>query len=220
MAGLQLGVVAAGHPLTAGAGADVLRDGGNAVDAALGAMLASFACEPLLTGLGAGGYMLVVGPDGCADAAGLLRRGARIAAPIPRPGGELVPIDVSFGDADQVFNIGAGVGRRPTACPPGCARRRPGSAGCRWPSWWRPAARLARDGVELNPAQAYVIEILAGIVTATPECRALFAPGGRVLRAGEQIRQPELADALERLGAEGVGAVLHRATSPPRSSSG
>jgi len=58
----ELGVVAAGHPVSARAGADVLRDGGNAVDAALGAMLASFACEPLLTGLGAGGYMLVVEP--------------------------------------------------------------------------------------------------------------------------------------------------------------
>ncbi len=60
--GTQLGVVAAGHPLSARAGADALLEGGNAVDAALGAMLASFACEPLLTGPGAGGYMLVVAP--------------------------------------------------------------------------------------------------------------------------------------------------------------
>ena len=67
-----------------------------------------------------------------------------------------------------------------------------------------PAARLARDGVELNGEQAYVFEILDGIVTATPESRALFAPEGRLLRAGELIRQPELADALERLGAEGA----------------
>ncbi len=58
----ELGVVAAGHPRSAAAGADVLRAGGNAVDAALGSMLASFVCEPLLTGLGAGGYMLVVAP--------------------------------------------------------------------------------------------------------------------------------------------------------------
>ena len=58
----QLGVVAAGHPLSAGAGADALRAGGNAVDAALAALLTSFVCEPLLTGLGAGGYMLVVEP--------------------------------------------------------------------------------------------------------------------------------------------------------------
>src|SRR3954449_12384425 len=56
------GVVAAGHPLTAQAGADVLRAGGNAVDAALAAMLTSFVAEPLLTGLGAGGYMLVAAP--------------------------------------------------------------------------------------------------------------------------------------------------------------
>src|SRR6516225_672183 len=58
----QLGVIAAGHPLTAQAGADVLREGGNAVDAAVAAILASTVCEPLLTGLGAGGYMLVVEP--------------------------------------------------------------------------------------------------------------------------------------------------------------
>jgi len=68
----------------------------------------------------------------------------------------------------------------------------------------RPAAQLARDGVELNGPQAYVIEILAGIVTSTPECAALFAPGGHVARAGDVVRQPELAEALERLGSEGA----------------
>jgi gamma-glutamyltranspeptidase/glutathione hydrolase len=57
--------------------------------------------------------------------------------------------------------------------------------------------------VPLNAAQAYVVEILADIVTATPECAALFAPEGSVLRAGDTLRQPELADALERFGAEG-----------------
>ena len=45
------GVVAAGHPLTAEAGAAVLREGGNAVDAAVCAVLASFAVESPLTGL-------------------------------------------------------------------------------------------------------------------------------------------------------------------------
>ncbi len=53
------GVVAAGHPLTAEAGAEVLREGGNAVDAAVGAVLASFAVESPLTGFGAGGFMMV-----------------------------------------------------------------------------------------------------------------------------------------------------------------
>ena len=53
------GVVAAGHPLTAQAGADVLRDGGNAVDAAVACVLMSFVAESPLTGPGAGGFMLL-----------------------------------------------------------------------------------------------------------------------------------------------------------------
>ena len=57
------GAVAAGHPLTAEAGADVLREGGNAVDAAVAAVLTSFVTESPLTGLGAGGFMLVHAPD-------------------------------------------------------------------------------------------------------------------------------------------------------------
>jgi gamma-glutamyltranspeptidase/glutathione hydrolase len=68
----------------------------------------------------------------------------------------------------------------------------------------RPGAVLARDGVPLNEQQAYVVEILGDIVTATPESAALFAPDGRLLRTGDVIRQPELADALTRLGAEGA----------------
>ncbi len=196
-----LGVVAAGHPRCAQAGADALREGGNAVDAALAAMLTAFSCEPLLTSLGAGGYMLVVEPGGepvlldfFVEAAG---RGVDAGARA-----ELVPVSVSFGDAIQVFNIGpASVGTY-------------GMAAGLWEASSRfgripladlvvPAARLARDGVELNGPQAYVIEILAGIVTSTPECAALFAPAGRVVRAGDVVHQPELADTLERLGAEG-----------------
>ncbi len=198
----QLGVIAAGHPLTGQVGADVLRVGGNAVDAAVGAMLASFACEPLLTGLGAGGYMLVVAPgqepvllDFFVEAPG------RDAGTVTRA--ELVPISVSFGEAIQVFNIGAasvGTFGMPAGVCAACARfgRVPLA------QLVSPAAALAREGVPLNPQQAYVIEILAGIVTATPEARALFAPKGPVVRAGDVVSQPELADALERLGAEGA----------------
>ncbi len=198
----QLGVIAAGHPVTAEVGADVLRAGGNAVDAALGAMLASFACEPLLTALGAGGYMLVarhgqrpVLLDFFVEAAGC---GAD-----PDARSELVPISVSFGDAIQVFNIGAAsVGTYGLPAGVCAASRRFGRVPLS--ELVGPAARLARNGVELNVQQAYVVEILGDIVTATPESAALFAPEGRLLGPGEKIRQPELADALERLGAEGA----------------
>src|SRR5215207_1000009 len=53
------GVVAAGHSVTAETGAHVMREGGNAVDAAVAAVMASCVTESPLTGLGAGGYMLV-----------------------------------------------------------------------------------------------------------------------------------------------------------------
>ncbi|HTU85416.1 MAG TPA: gamma-glutamyltransferase [Solirubrobacteraceae bacterium] len=196
-----LGVVAAGHPRSAQAGADALYQGGNAVDAALAAMLTAFSCEPLLTSLGAGGYMLVVEPgrepvllDFFIEAPG---RGADIAARA-----ELVPVSVSFGDAVQVFNIGpASVGTYGMAAGVWEAASRFGRIPLA--ELVAPAAKLARDGVELNPQQAYVIEILAGIVTSTPECAALFAPDGRLVGPGDVVRQPELADALERLGADG-----------------
>ena len=199
----QRGVIAAGHPVTARIGADVLRDGGNAVDAALGAMLASFVCEPLLTGLGAGGYMLVAKPeetpvllDFFVEAPG---RGAD-----PSSRSELVPISVSFGDAIQVFNIGAAsVGAY--GLPAGLCEAATRFGRVPLAELAKPAIALARQGVELNAQQAYVAEILGGIVTATPESAKLFAPGGRLLRAGEIMRQPELAEALVRLGEEGAG---------------
>ena len=151
MAGQQLGVVAAGHPRTARAGADVLRDGGNAVDAALAAMAVSFACEPLLTGLGAGGYMLVVAPDGSQTLLDFF-----VEAPgrgiDPTAHGELEPIDVSFGDAIQVFNIGeASVGTY--GVPAGLCEAATRFGSVPLADLVAPGARLARDGVELNPSR-------------------------------------------------------------------
>src|SRR5271154_375107 len=100
----ERGVVAAGHPLTAQAGARVLREGGNAVDAAVAAMLTSLVTEQLLTGLGAGGYLLVAGGgveatllDFFVQAPTRLGDGSEV---------ELHAVDVSFGDAAQVFYIG------------------------------------------------------------------------------------------------------------------
>src|SRR5690242_18619589 len=98
------GAVAAGHPLTAEAGARVLREGGNAIDAAVAAVLTSFVAESPLTGLGAGGFMLVHTSDVdvlvdffvAVPGRGEVERGA-----------ELVPVQILFDGNPQVFNIGA-----------------------------------------------------------------------------------------------------------------
>jgi gamma-glutamyltranspeptidase / glutathione hydrolase len=195
------GMVAAGHELTAQAGARVLREGGNAVDAAVGAMLTSFVAEPLLTGLGAGGYMLVAGAgekptllDFFVEAPG---QGSSNTERAP-----LMPIDVSFGDAVQVFHIGASscgtYGMPAGVC---AAMRHWGSVALK--DLAAPAASLARRGVQLNAEQAYIAEILSALLLSTPECAARWAPEGRVLKQGDVLVDSDLADALERLGREG-----------------
>lgn len=200
---MREGVVAAGHPLTAEAGAAALRAGGNAVDAAVAAMLASWVAEPLLTGPGSGGYLLVAGAgheptllDFFVEAPG--RGRPRDAEPPP-----LTAVEVSFGDAVQVFNAGPASVGVPGAPAGVCA------ASARWGTLpldrlAAPAARLARDGVALNAQQAYIVAILRGILESTDESRALYAPGGTLLGEGERFASAELADAIERLGAEGA----------------
>ena len=166
-AGAGRGVVAAGHPITAETGADVLRAGGNAVDAALAAMLTSFVTEPLLTGLGAGGYMLVAAPgrdDVLLD--------FFVAAPSAGDRAPLVPVEVSFGDAVQVFNVGAAsCGAYGTPAGICAAAERFGTVPLA--ELAAPACGLARAGVEVNAQQAYRFEILAPITEHTEESRAL-----------------------------------------------
>jgi gamma-glutamyltranspeptidase/glutathione hydrolase len=202
----EKGVVAAGHPLTAEAGAAVLREGGNAVDAAIAAMLTSFVAEPLLTGLGAGGYMLVAGAGrepSLLDFFVAAPTNPRASDPEDTSTAELVAIRVSFGFAMQVFHVG------PASCgvygvPAGVCAAAARFGTVPLERLAEPAARLAREGLALNAGQAYVAEILEDLLRATPECAALWAPSGHVLREGEMLRNEELADALMRLGSEGA----------------
>ena len=195
------GVVAAGHPLTAEAGAGVLREGGNAVDAAVCAVLASFAVESPLTGFGAGGYMMV-------------HRGEETALIdffVAAPGldgierrAELAPVPVHFDtETVQTFYVGpASCGVPGTAAGLVRALERFGSAPLA--DLVGPAIRLAREGAPVNAQQAYILDILAPIHERLPGTRELYAPQGRTLREGDPFHFPELAEALERFGAEGA----------------
>jgi gamma-glutamyltranspeptidase/glutathione hydrolase len=215
------GVVAAGHPLTAEAGADVLRAGGNAVDAAVAAVLASFAVESPLTGFGAGGFMMVHtptprpasgrgGPDRDAPYAGdsaTTLIDFFVSAPgldgVER-GAELVPVPVHF-DAEtvQTFYVGpASCGVPGTAAGLARALERFGSMPLS--ELTGEGIRLAREGAPVNPEQAYILDILAPIHVRLEGTRELYAPGGRPLGVGDVFRFPELAEELERFGAEGA----------------
>jgi gamma-glutamyltranspeptidase/glutathione hydrolase len=194
------GVVAAGHPLTAEAGAQVLREGGNAIDAAICAVLTSFVCESQLTGFGAGGFMMVHegGEDTLIDffvAAGGADGVKRTA--------ELVPIPVYFDETPQTFNCGA------ASCGvPG----NPAGLEYVWKRWGSlplerlaaPGIDLGRRGVPLTAAAEYFHEILHPILVSTPEAAALYTPEDRQLVEGDVFHYPEMAEALERFAEHGA----------------
>lgn len=195
------GAIAAGHPLTAEAGARVLAGGGNAVDACVAAGFASWVAESPLTGPGAGGFMLVHTP-----------RTTRlldffVSVPLGEATAEMDQVWVDFsGGALQLFLCGAA-----SCAVPGAvagleeAHRRYGRLP--WRELTRHAVELARDGVEITAGQAYLHEILDGMLRLTPEARAVYGEE-RALREGELLLQPDLARTIERIGEEGA-ACLH-----------
>jgi len=67
-----------------------------------------------------------------------------------------------------------------------------------------PAVRAAREGIATNATQALLWDLLAPIATATPEARARYELDGALPREGDIVRDPDLADAIERLAVEGA----------------
>src|SRR5256714_4603087 len=197
------GAVAAGHGLTAEAGARVLAEGGNAVDACIAAAFASWVAESPLTGPGGGGFIVVHrGHD----------RGARLLdffVDVPGRGlahherPAMDDIDVSFGDSSQIFHIGAPSCTVPGA-PAGLEEAHRAFGTLPWRELLAPAIELARAGVELTRAQAYLHAILDLILRHTDEGRALYSEDGERLVAGDRLVLSDLAGTLELLAERGA----------------
>jgi len=204
------GAVAAGHPLTAQAGARVLMEGGNAVDACVAATFAAAVAESPLTGPGAGGFMLVHrardGVTRLADffvaAPGLGRRGAAH--------GEMQVVDVGFGETTtQPFRIGPASCAVPGAVP-GLEAAHRAFGRLPWAELLAPAIELAREGIELSRQQAHLHALLDPILRALPEGRRIYSrANGERLGAGDVLRLPELADTFEAVAARGARALYH-----------
>jgi gamma-glutamyltranspeptidase/glutathione hydrolase len=188
-------VVAAGDPQTARAGADLLGQGGNAVDAAVAAAFAAFVCEmPLCSPLG-GAVMLLEPPGEQPHAVELFAR-------TPGLGGtratvlDFVDVEVCFGAATQVFHVGRGSAAVPLALPGLIeAHRRWGSRPLE--AVLEPAIDLGRKGYVLGPGVAMIFQILTPIAGRSAECRALFADGNEIARQGARLFNRDLAGTLE-----------------------
>ncbi len=197
------GAVAAGHPGTAQAACEVLRDGGNAFDAALAAICCACLYEPVLSGLGGGGFLM----------ASSARRGERLydffvdTPRYPRPVEELefYPVTVDFGTAVQQFHIGNGAIATPGLVA-GLFAVHADLGRMPMRDVVAPAVALARDGAPLNALQAYILSLVEPIYTATPSARAVYTRGAdaRLLAEGDALRLPQWADLLESLAHEGA----------------
>ncbi len=188
------GAIAAGHPCTAAAGARVLAAGGNAVDAAVAAVLAAFVAEGPLTGPAGGGFILVAGRQ-----TEPVVYDAFFAAP-HRPLGEVEEVVVDFGDAStQVFHVGAGTVAVPGLVA-GLERVHAAHGRLAWSEVAQGAVDLARDGVEINEAQAILHDVLVPILQRE-------AAGRRIYGRRDRVVTSELVPALEMLRDRGAGAV-------------
>lgn len=200
--GAGAGVIAAGDPRTAEAGAAMLRMGGNAVDAAVAAAFASFVAEVGIVHLGGSGIAQVY------DARSDLSRVYDFFSVMPGLGAErpasidFSEVEIDFGSATQRFFLG-----RASVAVPGnivglC--RLAGDLG-RLPleTLLQPAIALARDGLNLAPFQTDTCRLLAPLYTHTPGIRAIFAPNGHIIRPDEPFFIPDLAGTLLALAREG-----------------
>jgi len=201
--GKHLGVAASGSAEVTQTAVEILEAGGNAFDAALGALCTAAIAEPLLASLGGGGFLMAL-PEGQAP------RVYDFFCQTPgkrRPDHEIdfYPIMANFGTAEQEFHIGLG-----SSAVPGVvagifeAHRDLG----RMPvaEIMAPAIQLARSGVEIDAFHQYIIRILRPIMRATPETFALYespsAPG-HLIHEGELLCNPQAANAMDALLAEG-----------------
>jgi gamma-glutamyltranspeptidase/glutathione hydrolase len=190
-----LGAIACGHPVTARAAEQILRDGGNAFDAIIAAQFAACVAEPVLTSLAGGGYLLAH-----PTASSPVVYDFFVQTPKRQPTGaiDFHPIHADFGTVTQEFHVGLGA-----VATPGVVRgmfeihRDLGSLTMQ--RLTAPAIDAARRGIHINALQGYIFDVVRPIYHVTEEAHAVYAD----TREGVLLRQVELADTLEVLASVG-----------------
>jgi gamma-glutamyltranspeptidase / glutathione hydrolase len=168
------GAIAAGHPLTAEAGVRVLREGGNAVDALLGAAFAAFVTEGPLTGPTGGGFALVHEPSGFTTMLDCF-----FGVPTTRFG-EMEELVIDFGDAGtQLFHVGDGSVAVPGLLA-GLEEIHARFATRAWADLVEPAVRLAEAGFERDEQRETLHLILEGILQRDDGGRRIYGDPARV----------------------------------------
>ncbi|MDT0506427.1 gamma-glutamyltransferase [Novosphingobium sp. MMS21-SN21R] len=191
------GLVSAADPRAAEAGAQMLRLGGSATDAAIATMLALTVVEPQSSGIGGGGFLLM------GDASGLVETidGRETAPKAAGPqwfyaGGK----PLAYGDA---IPGGRSVGVPGNLRLAALAHNKHGKLS--WRTLFQPAIRLAREGFAISPRMRASLAGAARTGGYDPAARALFyGTDDQPLAAGTVVQNAALAATLESIAARGA----------------
>jgi gamma-glutamyltranspeptidase/glutathione hydrolase len=190
------GMVVSIHHMASDAGLEVLKEGGNAVDAAVATGFALAVVHPCCGNLGGGGFMLVHTHDGKSIFIDYREKAplAATATMYQDEHGNVLPWN------DLHSSI---LGYRSIATPGSVAglsyaERKYGKLGLA--RVMAPAIRLARDGFTLTDEEAK--EMTDDDLTKFADSKRIFQRDGNFYKAGEVFKQPELARTLERIAAD------------------
>ncbi len=202
------GVIAGGGPHTVQAGAAMLRQGGNAVDAIVAAAFASFIAEIGVVHTGGSGIAQIFDPasqrsvvyDFFSNMPGLGLSAESLTTRLKAIDFERVTID--FGATTQDFYLGRGAVAVPGNVFGLCALVDDfGSLPLR--IILQPALDLAQQGLPMAPFQAQTCRLLGPIYTHTPAARTIFTKNGDILDEGDHLYIPGMFETLSQLAEEG-----------------
>jgi len=187
------GMVASVHEIASQVGVDIMKRGGNAVDAAVAVGFALAVVHPEAGNLGGGGYMLIRMADGRASAIDYKEMAPGAASPGMYANDE----------------AGARVGYRASAVPgtvAGLALAHKKFGKMSWTQVLEPARRLAKDGFPASQRMEIVLALQVPIMKKFPETAKVFLHGAaeQPLKQGEIVRQPDLAATIQRIQKNGV----------------
>ena len=196
------GMVVVQEPIAADVGLAILKSGGNAIDAAVAIGFALAVTYPVAGNLGGGGFLLVRQADG--QAAFLDFRECA-----PQKASRDMYLDANGNPThDSVFGWrSAGVPGSVAGLE--AAAKRFGSKP--WSELLAPAIKLARDGFVVSAPLAASLEN-AQQLKLDAESKRIFQRDGKPYQAGEILKQPELADTLERISESGAKGFYEGAT--------
>ncbi|MFJ1968567.1 gamma-glutamyltransferase [Streptomyces sp. NPDC087903] len=194
------GAVASVDADASAAGIEVLRKGGNAVDAAVATAAALGVTEPYSSGIGGGGYFVYY------DAKSRTVRtiDGRETAPLSADSGLFVENGKALPFADAVSS-GLSVGTPGTPATWATALDKWGSR--KLGTVLRPAERIARDGFTVDDTFRTQTAANETRFRYFPDTAELFLPGGQLPVVGSTFKNPDLARTYRELGSKGVDAI-------------